>query len=572
MIQKDNAPFLSIQRKIEGLFGKFSKRTDKPKISSPNNQPLVDEIKTPQTSIEPSEPMQQKEEKPTIKEREEKALQDEEKVIYHYENNMTDEQRIEVSYININKIYRLRSLSSDTLNKEAEAYSKELIEKHISTNKSLSYYERDVAQLAIIEYLLTHNHDLSPEWQKLHARGFEALSSSVDKLFPTTPDKYLTQIQEGIDSIQNHIPWINALRTYVTSKKIKDQINPYTEALKQLPTLTYDQQMDFRQKSEHEDKLMEVLYRMSARHILFATNAIRTSIFNGDFESMTPEAAFRHIHEMHIGKTAKEHLTALASDTDNPQMLNSIALQLGSDLSLITENANRISQIEWNNIRGVLGIPFLDLPAFSQKVFGEVEGILERKDQLTSPDTKLAASIFYSTLIDLIHLKIDGNGRSSEDFMIWMQRKIKGEPVFLSQNGLRAVHAEKFVPDEQKQKIQQQRERIEGRGDIVLGIRRTMYEELKKYITQKEGNAIVEKFGITSSIYYRDYATTLFYKLLETGKNWIDALENGTKIEVKDEFSLKIATQLEELLSYFKNSGIKTYEFLDPESILTSCE
>lgn len=219
----------------------------------------------------------------------------------------------------------------------------------------------------------------------------------------------------------------------------------FSEALIQHPEV---------KRLNHEEAV--VLHGM---HILESTNRIRLLIEKGHFFGKSSREIFDEIHRIHFGTNRITQLIALFDAeimTDNLPTLDDFASDidlsrymqyspLNKDMhSAIAPNLVEPRKVEISMIRfgAIIGTPAETLPIIEEALFNKVDDF--RKQHELNPKTDediYAFTLAAATVLDTIHTRPDGNGRSSEDWMVALQYELfKGDTSKIktwSLNGLR---------------------------------------------------------------------------------------------------------------------------------------
>jgi len=564
-----------------GFISKIAKRipsfADRLKGRKPSAAPPDNPLHPPTVEAEkPSPaPVETPKKERTREEKETDRIKYHENMVDRFEKHLTDEQIIKRNgYLQLDES-DFPDLSSPELLQEARAYAEKCagaIKGQPMQSNMYYFLKYRLREIITYEYILAHDTSLKPEWKAVHDREI-GLLNTVNTRFMTnhhiTPDPQIDSLP-----LPEDMSFGDNLRTIIRSAQLNNDFEPYSTAEKQLTKPT--ENLDTREKEKFEDNRMRELQEMSAIHILNATNTVRRTIQSGDMDTLDSERAYRTIHRTHIGNSPESAMIALASDENHLSNFKGLGWELDQDMSFYSDEAYRLHEVEWSEIRGIMGVPPNDLPDFARKLFGGIDQVIASAKNQPFPDEAVrAAAICYGTLVDLAHVKVDCNGRSSEDFTIWLQRVLsqgKLPPVFLSQNGLRARSAEKFAQESIKPQIEQQRKRIDARGDFVMNIRHALYQEMVKIVDeQPEEKRLAEKIG------YGDYfrtskpkdVTKLFYQLLNVGQQWIDGKVTGKPFQSSSSFEQKITDQFEALLTYFQQNAVSEYTALNPNDAIS---
>lgn len=230
-------------------------------------------------------------------------------------------------------------------------------------------------------------------------------------------------------------------------------------------------------------------------HIIKATNLVRSNIADGRWDDLTAEAAFHEIHDIHAGQDdlvkhvlATMDLILLEHDFDISiwhsgwEAANSLRPDMGYQ-----KGKYRTSHISWGAIgRGVLGIDQDYVEDYAREFFGNVQDTINKVRSAKElvkpePDEVLAYAVEAATIADIAHFKQDLNGRSTEDWMVWLQRQLLTEgdkPKFLSSHGIRARQSDLVLKPEYEGPYFDVQTRLWGRMDPVKHVRQKMYRDL----------------------------------------------------------------------------------------------
>lgn len=318
---------------------------------------------------------------------------------------------------------------------------------------------------------------------------------------------------------------------------------------------------------------LDELRLAQAIHILEATNAIRDQIADGRLDSLSSEQVFHRIHRMHVGETPETHILASADFEAYPDAaaafteLKSAAGNLDADGSY-TEGAYRKQSIYWEEARrGITGVDPKELPQMAKEVFGKIDAIVQRARSdpasiIHEPFFAVPIAVASATLLDIMHPKRDCNGRTCEDFMYWLEKQLLGKddmPLVLSDTGLRARVSEQFVKPEYKKKEMDMRERIYGRNEEVLKIKRRLFSDMA------EGSNMTE-----------DELATLMrgwqFDTEKLGKQKLMFKMAASHIRdvcmgFLDEVTKSYRYPYEGVVQYVKNKGVTQYIPLTPQQV-----
>jgi len=204
-------------------------------------------------------------------------------------------------------------------------------------------------------------------------------------------------------------------------------------------------------------------------------------------DGITPPPAewFFEMYQAHIRETASDggsdlyHVLAsydIGTDLEHPLSFKEWFENQDLRHSLISTNPSstyfepatgfagkELRQNEIEMIRDVdpahlsmLGVPKGILPALADKYFHEVHGyVYESKGQDLTPETShqhYCISVSLAFLLDFFHFKPDGNGRTSEEFMVQLQRRLfdgdMSKVRTWSQNGFRGYGSDRVIKPE----------------------------------------------------------------------------------------------------------------------------
>lgn len=232
---------------------------------------------------------------------------------------------------------------------------------------------------------------------------------------------------------------------------------------------------------EYSKATLEELATINAHIIAEASALIRSRIKSGDLAQMSPENLFKYIHRAHIGSNAVSNAIALydtslarKDQSGEAGYYKSLLTSVLSNQSAYEQDGIRTTGLQFGHIRKaehtntlwIIGFPpkefmegillnnkvFLEqklaqpiasqifdgdsisssqrrkievysLEAISKLFWDKVNQVLHRKDSMTDIE-KYKFSIVAATILDFLHLKPDGNGRTSEDWMIEIQMRL----------------------------------------------------------------------------------------------------------------------------------------------------
>lgn len=330
----------------------------------------------------------------------------------------------------------------------------------------------------------------------------------------------------------------------------------------------------FLQKTPEGDR-GKTLLLLHARQVLEATNLIRQQIEAGELDNLSAEAAFHHIHRIHVGDNPLVWMAASAdfgtatSDYEQVSAVLDAAHDLEGDDSF-EEGRYRNKAIPWSQERGILGIHEADLAVFAKEYFSTVQSLVDqaksgKKEILTEANVAPEIAITAATIIDLAHFKLDGNGRASEDFAVWLQRQLtKGRerPIALCDNGLRARGLHSLVREEYQDSMAKQRHRIDGRNELVLAIRRQLFKDLAQELGLTE-TKLDELLGFSFEVgqyqekeLARKKATPYFYDLLRYLKDWTRIYDSP----------------FQRVANYFREKGVRDYSHFKADEVFVPLE
>ena len=226
------------------------------------------------------------------------------------------------------------------------------------------------------------------------------------------------------------------------------------------------------------------------------TNAIRRAIDAGAFDNLDSETIFQTIATLHSGSTALERLIAYSDTSEqNVYSLDSVALfnywfapdgtdggafRYGSVRKWDISNAVRLSP---DNQPYIFTVPAEIVPAAASALFQTIDAVFERSDQGEhfSDDDIIQFSLMVSSIADMLHIKPDGNGRSSEDFMVAIQRrlfrndmkKIKTWSVTSMRPRLNSQYS---LPASLLEQYNEQRAMLDARTQVLWSFRTRLYD------------------------------------------------------------------------------------------------
>jgi hypothetical protein len=241
------------------------------------------------------------------------------------------------------------------------------------------------------------------------------------------------------------------------------------------------------------------------KFVMDRTNIIRGAIEAGAFATADSKTMFHTIATLHLGATPLERLIAYSDRDESDELgvyypLDIIAEtnrwfgQNGDDNGAFLYGSVRKKDIEGRMVRTRPGedrylftVPAETVPDLSNALFQIVDTVLARADQGEQflDDDIYQFTLFVSTLVDMLHIKPDGNGRSSEDFMVALQwrlfhgdtRKIKTWSLTSLRPRLSQSHVFSLVPNV-KEKYDNERAMFNERTIALYQFRVRLYNRL----------------------------------------------------------------------------------------------
>jgi hypothetical protein len=319
------------------------------------------------------------------------------------------------------------------------------------------------------------------------------------------------------------------------------------------------------------------IQKAQMRHVLQATNAIHEKISAGVWDATDAENAFHEIHFIHSGEDdpvkhvlATLDLDPLGTISDLPVWLQAdwVARQMGTDISY-QKGVYRTTPISWGpQGRGVLGIDSGDVADFAKNIFASINQTIQKTKlgehpDLQAPEGALTYAVAVGSLINIAHLKKDLNWRSSEDFIVWLQRQLSGpdtKPKFLSSSGLRIGCLEKIIKPEFLDDYFKTKVRIYDRIPPILHVRQNIYSDLAKdlNITPAELAEQMKESDFPNKETYmrqqeiRKQATPIF--------SWLSHVAAIPRLASQEPFP--------PIVDYFKQKGVDTYTVYTPDQVL----
>lgn len=318
--------------------------------------------------------------------------------------------------------------------------------------------------------------------------------------------------------------------------------------------------------------------------VLTATNQIRNGIEKNKYNNMTAKQVFHTFHHIHVGEDDALKNAVQAADFGDIDLdyqrqiwdaLKHSAEHLESDQSC-RYGMYRNSIISWDEPgRGIMGMHIDDIPEFAEKVFALIDKKISeaRNGNRMNPDDAIRFSIMVATVIDVAHFKKDCNGRTAEDFMVWIQSQLIESPKdrrFLSDHGLRApglqnsiTHSDgsrgPMVEEEYIDMIQDTRDRIDSRNFLATGIRQEMYSMLGKIIrlNDEEITNIMKDVNNPEKQNELRKATTQIFN---------DMLAECETIG-RPELRRKPESMFDELVEYYMDNKINKYKTFNPKDV-----
>jgi len=243
-----------------------------------------------------------------------------------------------------------------------------------------------------------------------------------------------------------------------------------------------------------------------------STNEVRRLIENGGMDNCTSEEAFEYIWLLHSGNTS------------------AVIANLAFEESHAVRAINQPNNSGLNTIRSVRLINGKDPMLFTIPELGGtkseiVKAFFDSVDAYRAGNSSAGEvwekALEFQTWLDFLHIKHDGNGRASEDWMLWLQRVLIKEGKVersdkvdffdfdfsvdrfadnkraFSHNGLRARcgdHAQStsidgipnFLTDEARTLNLQHNQLIYDRLIIMNEFRRSMYQELAQALHYRD--------------------------------------------------------------------------------------
>jgi hypothetical protein len=254
--------------------------------------------------------------------------------------------------------------------------------------------------------------------------------------------------------------------------------------------------------------------RIHSLLILTATNKIRKKIEAGEWDTKSPEDWFFDMYGYHIGADRSNskiyHLISRfepSQSGDNGRE----QLDLGQHILGVKQSSQEPSVgepmegFEGKNLRKnemrmiragtmqnrMIGVPKSILPTLSEHYFSSVSAFLDREkqsprdsEQYRERAHKISLSLAF--LLDFFHFKPDVNGRTTEDFMVQMQRVLlNGDMQHIrtwSQHGLRAKDVAKVLTPEYAELVKERDEAMDDRSDAVLRVLKILLLQLQTFL------------------------------------------------------------------------------------------
>lgn len=144
--------------------------------------------------------------------------------------------------------------------------------------------------------------------------------------------------------------------------------------------------------------------------VLQSSNEIRRKIESGEMDNLTAREAFETIWNIHSGND------------------NDLVKNLAFEESSVHRSSGFVSSETIDSVRLIPGqAPMLfSVPELSGKKANIVSAFFETVDELKqNPEATgnvWEIALKLQTWLDFLHIKDDGNGRASEDWMVWLQR------------------------------------------------------------------------------------------------------------------------------------------------------
>ncbi len=311
--------------------------------------------------------------------------------------------------------------------------------------------------------------------------------------------------------------------------------------------------------------------------VLEATNTIRRLIESGAMDALSAEQAFNLIHFIHTGEGEPSKAIIATANFRGLEHLSAqsyygrteaAALEYQNEKSYLPYHY-RTSYVRWGEYgRGAIGIELGQVPQFASDYFTHVDQfVTEASTNQYHPDYVFPILLSMATVADIAHLKGDCNGRTCEDFLVWMQRRIyegKRAPICLSDHGLRAPGAVEAVKPEYYDSALELYLRINKRNDVVIALRKALFvemaqinemspEELEQFMMQPVAGDITERQQIMAK---RQKIHQALGKILG---NIIDT--NGS---AENRLTRKA---LEDVNEFYSTNGKTEYHYLSPEII-----
>lgn len=237
--------------------------------------------------------------------------------------------------------------------------------------------------------------------------------------------------------------------------------------------------------------------RLHSLLLLTATNTIRRKIANGDWDTRHPREWFFDMYGYHIGadrnNSAIYHLIARYEPSQGGGRTRTV-LDLADHIEALHDGQlspkgferKKLRESDMNMVRRgkVLGVPKDILPSLADTYFASVSHFLDREKQSSDEseahrERNQKLSLALAFILDFIHLKPDCNGRTTEDFMVQMQRVLlHGDMQHIrtwSQHGLRAKEVSRVLAPPYDTQVLERKEAMEDRSDKAVRILRAFY-------------------------------------------------------------------------------------------------
>lgn len=295
--------------------------------------------------------------------------------------------------------------------------------------------------------------------------------------------------------------------------------------------------------------------RLHSKHVLEASNKIRADIDKGLWDNLTPRDWFFEIYNHHCGDSiiGQRRSPILHNQRRlDEEIYHTVALfeptQLDRDQGEVQKNrlgefllerraekawgfdqpqrgfgGTKLRQNEMEMVRGggVMGVPKDILGKLEEKTFDAVSDFVNTQVKLDTwgEEDKRRIALTFAVLIDFFHFKPDLNGRTTEDWMVQLERVMfEGDMTKVrtwSHHGLRAKNVKNVIKPEFHDMVSTRDAGMDKRTKQMKNFRNRLYQGLTR--EYKQNGIINDNSELTDEILitHSDICLAYFSRMME---------------------------------------------------------